>query len=55
MKTSDKRALCPQCGTELHHNEVGAWCPGYPCRYSVNRDKVTVAAKLARLLWGPIR
>ncbi len=48
-------ALCPRCGTQLDANDVGAWCPGYPCRYTISRMKVRDAARLARLIWGPRR
>lgn len=54
MKPSDKRALCPQCGTELEHNDVGAWCPNYPCRYAIRRARIATAARLSRLIWGRI-
>lgn len=50
-----RKALCPRCGTFLHYNDVGAWCPGYPCRYTVNREKARAAARIATLLWGRSR
>jgi uncharacterized protein with PIN domain len=46
---------CPQCGDPLRHNDVGAWCENYPCRYVLNRDKVRIAAKAYRLMWGAIK
>lgn len=52
MSAARKAALCPRCGTELDANASGAWCPGYPCRYSINRAKVKDAARLALLIWG---
>jgi hypothetical protein len=43
---------CPQCGRALRHNDAGAWCENYPCRYAFNRRKVETAAELARAIWG---
>lgn len=46
---------CPQCGHAMEHNDAGAWCGNYPCRYSINRRKIETAAKIARAIWGRLR
>lgn len=55
MTTSKADAVCPQCAHPLKHNDAGAWCENYPCRWSLNRAKAVIAAKVHRKLWGPIR
>lgn len=40
---------CPRCGRRtIASNDVGAWCTGYPCRWSVKKAAASAIARVFR-------
>lgn len=46
---------CPRCARKtVRVNDVGAWCDGYPCRWSITKRNAEDAARIVRDLWKAI-
>lgn len=51
-KSHFTEATCPRCGRKtIRSNDVGAWCDGYPCRWSIKRTQAIDAARILREAW----